>query len=284
MTPGVMVRAGSEGLLRGAGAVEIESASRVQSRLLPRRGPWLATLKYGALACPARGVGGDYYDFMPVGPRRVAIALGDISGKGVPAALMTAALQASLRSHYAVGAGDLAERLRSVNRLFRDWTATGDFATLFVGEYDDRTGVLRYANCGHVPPLLRRADGVIERLAPTAPVIGVLAEWPCAIAEARLAAGDTLLIYSDGASEARNRENEEFGEDRLAACLGAVSRMGVAAALAAIADQVRRFECDGPGDDLTLVIACSRPRGGQPERLRGRAAGADWPAHDRNAR
>jgi len=268
MAPGARVSTWANAPNDGVAQGEIVSASRVQTRLLPRRGPWLATLEYAALSSPARGVGGDYYDFLEIGPRRVAIALGDVSGKGVPAALMMAALQASLRSHYALGSGDLADRLRSVNRLFRDWTAPGDFATLFVGEYDDRGGVLRYANCGHPPPLLRRADGQTERLAPTAAVVGVLADWPCALAETRLGPGDTLLLYSDGACEARDRSNEEFGEERLASCLAAVGRLDVATALTAIAGQVRRFEGGEPTDDLTLVMA--RARGaGAPEPLRG---------------
>ncbi len=237
---------------------EIDSAREVQVRLLPGVAPRLSSLDHAVISLPARGVGGDYYDFLKLSPRRVAIALADVSGKGVPAALMMAALQASLRSHYTLGNAPLATRLQSVNRLFYDCTAPGHFATLFLGEYDDRTERLRYANCGHVPPLVLRGDGNIERLEPTAMLLGVERDWACAVAEKDLKAGDTLFLCTDGASEASSPEGELFGEERLARTLRGALGLPLPALLEAVAAAVREFAAGRLADDLTLVAA--RPR------------------------
>jgi serine phosphatase RsbU (regulator of sigma subunit) len=255
-----------------AGAREMASACRVQARLLAGGGPQLATLECAGVSLPAGGVGGDFYDFIKLSPRRVALVLGDISGKGLPAALMMASLQASVRSHYALGAGALPERLGSINRLFFESTAPGDFATLFLGEYDDRTRRLRYANCGHLPPLLLRGDGSLERLEPTATVLGIDEAWSCGISEARLADGDTLLLYTDGASEARSAAGEEFGEERLGEALRAARRQGLSTLLGRVVTEVREWSGGRLADDLTLVAARPRP-GAAPMRLAGTRGG-----------
>jgi serine phosphatase RsbU (regulator of sigma subunit) len=237
---------------------EMRTAQEVQAGFLPRRGPRLASLECAGVTVPARGVGGDYYDFLRLSPRRLAIAVGDISGKGVPAALMTASLQASLRSHYKVGAGDLVGRLESMNRLFYECTASGHFATLFLGEYDDRTRHLRYANCGHVPPLLLRDDGSLEWLASTTGVLGIQGEWRCATADVALTPGDTLVVYTDGATEAMSPARELFGEQRLADLLAISRGLPLDELLGVVVEEVRRFGGGDIADDLTLVAA--RPR------------------------
>jgi serine phosphatase RsbU (regulator of sigma subunit) len=237
---------------------EMRRAQEVQAGFLPRRTPQLATLECAGVTLPAQGLGGDYYDFIKLSPRRLAIVLADISGKGIAAALMTASLQASLRSHYALGVGDLAARLRSTNRLFFECVADGRFATLFLGEYDDRTRRLRYANCGHVPPMLLRCDGSHEWLAPTAGVLGIRDDWACEVAEVALGPGDTLLVCSDGVTEARDGALREFGDERLAAAVLAARRLAPAALLEVIVEEVRRFSGGALVDDLTLVAA--RPR------------------------
>ncbi len=237
---------------------DMRRAREVQAGFLPRRCPQLATLEVAGLTIPAGGVGGDYYDFIKLSPRRLALVLADVSGKGVAAALMTASLQASLRSHYALGTGDLAARLESTNRLFHECVAEGRFATLFLGEYDDRTRRLRYANCGHVPPLVLREDGTREWLAPTAGVLGLGAAWRCAVATTALGPGDTLLVCSDGLTEARSAALEEFGTARLEEAVRALRRLAPAALLAALAARVREFSGGEPADDLTLLVV--RPR------------------------
>src|SRR5206468_3838518 len=141
-------------------AHEMELARQVQSKLLPEQPPSLLTLECAARCVQARAVGGDYYDFLELGPGRTGLVIADISGKGFPAALVS-------------------------------------------------------ATCGHNPPILLRAGGRLERLAPTAPVVGLLEEWECTAAELRLESGDLLALFSDGITEAFSDAGEEFGDERL---------------------------------------------------------------------
>src|SRR5580658_1867342 len=156
---------------------ELEIAANVQQKLFPHEVHRLTTIDYAGHCVAAREVGGDYYDFLDVDAGTVAFVLGDVSGKGVPAALLMANLQACFRSHELHTLLEPAHLLELVNRHFFDSTAPEHFATLFFGLYDDRTRTLRYVNCGHVPPLLLRAAGGIEALDPTATMIGAFRRW-----------------------------------------------------------------------------------------------------------
>src|SRR5262249_34567370 len=149
----------------------------------------------------ARQVGGDYHDFLDLGRGRLGLVIGDISGKGMPAALLMANLQANLRSLCAIALEEPERLLVSVNQLFYENTTESAYATLFFGEYDDNLGRLRYANCGHLSVLLLRRDGVIERLDSTCTVLGLFKEWDCSITERRIFSGDTLVLYTDGITE-----------------------------------------------------------------------------------
>jgi Stage II sporulation protein E (SpoIIE) len=137
-------------------AHDLAIARRVQAQLLPQTAPPLATPDYAGLCREAGAVGGDFHDFLPMGPGRVGLVLADVSGKGVSAALLMANLQASLRAQSALYPGEAAQVLRSVNRLFFASTAPEHYATAFFAAYDDRTRRLRYANCGHLPPVVLR--------------------------------------------------------------------------------------------------------------------------------
>jgi len=203
-------------------------------------------------------VGGDYYDFLDLGPGRLGIVLADISGKGIAAALLMANLQANLRSQYAVALEDLPRLLQSVNRLFYENTPDDRYATLFFADYDDATRCLRYANCGHNPPLLLRANGKLEKLCATATVLGMFRDWNCVIEQASLEPGDTLLVYTDGITEAPGANGEEFGEARLEKILRAHQRDPVNELLGSILDAVQKFSGAEQADDLTLFIARSR--------------------------
>ena len=141
-------------------AQEMDIARQVQSKLLPQKMPPLATLEYAGDCLQARAVGGDYYDFLDLGPGRVGFVLADIAGKGISAALLMANLQANLRSQYATALDNLPQLLQSVNRLFYESTEPNNYATLFFATYDDATRRLTYVNCGHNPPVLLRRDGV----------------------------------------------------------------------------------------------------------------------------
>src|SRR5439155_24014078 len=130
-------------------AQELEIAKQVQARLFPQIQPELKTVEYAGICLQARQVGGDYFDFLNLGPQRVGLVIGDVSGKGIAAALLMANLQASLRSQSSLAFDQPQALLRSVNRLFYDNTSDSAYASLFFAEYDDATRRLRYANCGH---------------------------------------------------------------------------------------------------------------------------------------
>src|SRR5580704_7808105 len=198
---------------------ELEIAANVQQKLFPHQSHHLSTIDYAGHCVAAREVGGDYYDFLDVDDHTVGFILGDVSGKGVPAALLMANLQACFRSQEPHALLQPAHVLETVNRHFFDSTAAERFATLFYGLYDDRTRIFRYVNCGHVPPLLLRASGDMETLDPTATMIGAFRQWSCTESDVSLATGDTLLIYSDGVTEAEAPGGQEFGEERLIRCL-----------------------------------------------------------------
>lgn len=236
-------------------AYEMRLARRVQTRLLPAACHRIDGLECAGICLQQRGVGGDFYDLIEVAPGTVALVVGDVSGKGVPAALMMATIQASLRTHYALGAGSLAERLEFVNRLFIRCTATEHYASLFVAEYDEDSARLRYASCGHVPPVLLRAGLEVELLRPTAMVLGLFEDWHCATVETPFRRGDLLLVASDGVTEAEGVAGESWGEDRLVETVQAHRGLRSAALVRAVADEVRAFCDDAATDDLTLLAA-----------------------------
>ncbi|HVN09613.1 MAG TPA: SpoIIE family protein phosphatase [Patescibacteria group bacterium] len=239
-------------------AHEIEIAREVQSKLFPQKMPPLRTLDYAGGCIQARVVGGDYYDFLDLGPGRLGIVLADIAGKGIAGALLMANLQANLRSQYALALDNLPRLLQSVNRLFCENTPEDRFATLFFADYADAGRHLRYVNCGHNFPLLLRADGSLERLASTATVLGMFLDWNCEVVETSLAPGDLLVMYTDGVSEAPNSAGEEFGEKRLLETIRSTNHAGAAALREAITAAVQDFSSGSQADDITLVIARAR--------------------------
>jgi phosphoserine phosphatase RsbU/P len=234
---------------------ELEIAREVQSKLLPQQTPVVESLDYFGVCIQARLVGGDYYDFLYLGPGRLGFVLADISGKGISAALLMASLQASLRSHYVQAPDDLPRVLRAVNRTFFDSTATSRYATLFLGIYDETTSRLRYANCGHPPPVLLGPDGAIDRLTPTGTVIGLFEEWDCRVQEIDLTPGDTLVMFTDGVAEAFNADFEEFGEERIVDLIRAHASCPAVTMVQALVDAVQRHSGPAQSDDFTVVVA-----------------------------
>jgi sigma-B regulation protein RsbU (phosphoserine phosphatase) len=246
-------------------AHEMEIARQVQARLFPQKMPPLQTLEYAGSCVQARQVGGDYYDFLDLGPGRLGIVLADISGKGMSGALLMANLQANLRSQYAMALEDVAGLLTSVNRLFYQNSSDSTFATLFFADYDDAGRRLRYVNCGHLPTLLvhagecseKRADKevVVEKLHSTSTVLGLFENWKCEIAEVQLCPGDLLVLYTDGITEAANIDGEEFGETRLLDTLRAHRDLPVESLMQKIIGVNQQFSSGEQQDDLTLVVA-----------------------------
>jgi serine phosphatase RsbU (regulator of sigma subunit)/catechol 2,3-dioxygenase-like lactoylglutathione lyase family enzyme len=239
-------------------AQELEIAKQVQARLFPQSQPPLKSLEYAGLCIQARKVGGDYYDFLNLGEGRLGFVIGDISGKGIAAALLMANLQANLRSQCAVALDHPQRLLRSVNQLFCDNTPDGAFATLFFAEYDDTACRLRYANCGHLPALLLHSDNSVERLEATATVLGIFKDWDCEIGEHQLHPGDTLAFYTDGITESYNSDDEQFGEQRLIEALRGHGELSSQSLLESIVAEVQRFSPHEQHDDITLIIAKHR--------------------------
>ncbi len=239
-------------------AHELAIAKQVQNRLFPQRQPPTRTLVYAGICHPARMVGGDYYDFLDLGSRRLGLVLADIAGKGIGAALLMANLQAALRSQCATAWEQPERFLRSVNQLLYENTADGDYATLFFAEYDDDTRKLRYSNCGHPPALLLRSDDTLERLESTCTVVGLFEKWECRMEERELTAGDSILLYTDGVTEALNGDGEEFGEARLLEAARQHSQLSLPELMGAVADQARRFSPHEQTDDITLIVAKCR--------------------------
>ena len=246
---------------------ELELARQVQARLFPQTQPALSTLEYAAVCIQARHVGGDYYDFLDLGREQLGLVIGDVSGKGVAAALLMANLQAHLRNQSATYSSrpyvpfvlEQPQRfLLSVNRLFYENAADSSFATLFFGEYNDKLRRLRYANCGHLPALLLRHDDNLERLEATCTVLGLFKGLDCSAGERHLSPGDTVAFYTDGVTESFNEAGEEFGESRLIEALRQHRELPPQDLLVSLVDHVRRFSPHEQRDDITLIVAKCR--------------------------
>lgn len=242
---------------------EIELAGDVQRRLFPERPPETRCLELAGLCHPAQGIGGDYYDFLATGDGRVGIAVADVAGKGISAALIMSLVQASLRSQY--GGVALPELVASMNRLLYRSTARNAFASFFLAQFDEATGQLAYVNAGHNPPFLVRPNGrgaSVRLLQTGGLVIGALADVAYDVEAVELLPGDLLVAYTDGVTEAFDPKEREFGEERLREVVLAAAHLPVAAVADRIVEAVHVFVRDAPQhDDITLVVA--RVRGSE---------------------
>lgn len=233
---------------------EIEIAREVQERLFPQRIPQIPGVDLAGYCRPAQSVGGDYYDFIELENGRLGIAIGDISGKGISAALLMASLRASLRGMTLYGSDDLAALMAKVNRLVYEASSANRYATLFFAVYDAATRELRYVNAGHNPPVLLRGNNV-SRLETGGPVIGLLPSVPYVQGSAALARGDVLLAYTDGISEAMTSADEEWGEERMIADLESARSNDAAEIVSEIFHAADAFTAGAPQhDDMTLVV------------------------------
>lgn len=239
-------------------AQEIEIAKQVQSRLFPQIHPDVKTLEYAGLCLQARQVGGDYFDFLDLGQQRLGLVIGDVSGKGIAAALLMANLQANLRSQCAGACMHPELFLQSVNRLFFENTADNAYASLFFAEYDDDSRRLRYANCGHLDGLILHSDGTYERLNSTGTLLGLFPKWEFSIAESTLNPGDVMALYTDGVTEASNEDGKEFGEDLLIEKMIEHRELASEPMAKAVAEEVRKFSPHDQHDDITLIVAKGR--------------------------
>jgi phosphoserine phosphatase RsbU/P len=196
---------------------EIEIAREVQQRLFPQELPAVSGLDYSGACRPALGVGGDYYDFFKLPDGKLGVAIGDVSGKGISAALTMASLQAALRIQTMSPVDDLASIVARANRLIFDASSSDRYATLFFAIYDPATRILKYVNAGHIPPVVTSASqpNCLVRLDSSGTVVGLFSDVPYEQGETQLHVGDTVLAFTDGITETMNAADEEWGHERL---------------------------------------------------------------------
>jgi sigma-B regulation protein RsbU (phosphoserine phosphatase) len=235
------------------GGLDLERAGRVQARF--RR----AFSANGSLECAgacaeAEVVGGDVFDVLDLGPGHVGLLVGDAVGKGVSGALLIAYLQSAIRSQSGRAVDDLTGLAASINRVFHDCTAPEHFATLFLAAWDEQARRLRYVNCAHPAPVLRRRDGSVERLRPTAFALGLFEDATPVAVEARLEPGDLLVGFTDGVVEAR-RADEEFGDERLVAALEPLAARPAEEIARGLLEAVSSFAAGEDRDDRAVLVA-----------------------------
>lgn len=233
---------------------EIEIAREVQERLFPQKLPQIEGLDCAGGCRPALGVGGDYYDFLPLPGGRLGVVIGDVSGKGIAAALLMASLQASVRGQSLRGESDLGALIQSVNSLIYESSTSSRYATLFYAQLDPTTRRLDYVNAGHNPPLLVRGSEAIH-LDVGGTVVGLLPRFPYQQGMVMLEPGDVLVGFTDGISEAMNAADEEWGEERLLKAIQACRQLPAKEMIPELLARADEFVNGAPQhDDMTMVI------------------------------
>jgi phosphoserine phosphatase RsbU/P len=239
-------------------AFELAQASQIQQSLLPLEPPVIDGYDLDGLQIPTRTVGGDYYDFLPYTDGKLAIIVADVSGKGLPAAILMSSLQARVQM-LVERMPDPAAALTSLNKNLAERCPPDRFITLFYGLLDVQTGKLQYGNAGHNPPLILRADRSVELLEDGDLVLGVVNRFEYRLRETTLAPGEMLVLYSDGVTEARNPKGEEFGEAGLQNFLTSRGPETPTVTAHALAQHVRRWrEAPTLEDDFTVVVVKRR--------------------------
>jgi serine phosphatase RsbU (regulator of sigma subunit) len=238
---------------------DVELAAQVQGLFLPIRRPSIAGLEIAGMMRPVRGVGGDYYDYIPIDNHTIQVVIADVAGKGVPAALLMSATAAAVQ----LEVSEKRDMLEVVNRLNNGIHSVSDgdrYVTLLLADIDALSRSLRYVNCGHNPALLYRGNTRdIVRMNSSCFPVGMFDRVSCEINRADLAAGDILVLYTDGITEAENSQAEEFGMERLSAVIRRDSSLSAEELMANIFQSAEDF-CQGVGfsDDATvLIVKCN---------------------------
>jgi sigma-B regulation protein RsbU (phosphoserine phosphatase) len=250
-------------------AQELEHAAMIQRAILPGNFPPFpdrGEFHLHAAMTPAKGVGGDLFDFFLLDPDHLAFAVGDVSGKGIPAALFMAVARTLLRGTAQHNASP-AECMAYLNSALVEQNVSGMFVTLFYGVLDTRTGEIQFSNAGHNPPYIVSADGVQREVANRCgPMLGLFPKFVYKQAIAQLAPGEAIVVYTDGVTEAQNPAGEYFEDDRLIACLQANAGQPVETLLNVLLQTVQKFAAGAPqADDITALAL----------RYVGRSAGAN---------
>ncbi len=237
---------------------ELEIARDVQQHLFPQTLPRVSGLDFAGYCRPAEGVGGDYYDFVRLPADCLGIAIGDVSGKGISAALMMASLQASLRGQTIKPCETLSEMIGNINRLLYEASADNRYATFFYAQYDPTSRLLKYVNAGHNSPIVFRTSGNggdVLRLQEGGTVVGLFPAFAFQEGQLALQPGDILVAFTDGISEAMNKRDEEFDEERLIQALSQHKARTAADLISEILERVDAFTSGArQHDDMTLIV------------------------------
>ena len=235
---------------------ELNRARDIQTGLLPKTLPQHANLELAGEWQPARAIGGDYFDVVQLDADRFGICIGDVAGKGLTASLLMANLQAAFRA-YATADASPAEVCSKLNAFVCGNVATGKFITFFYAILDARRRTLQYENAGHCPALLLHAQGAPEMLCGQGGVLGITQEWSYVNESKAVVAGDRLLLFTDGVTEAENAQAVEFGSERIVQAAGPVGT-SAAESKTKVMQEVAKF-CRGEfRDDVTLLVAAVR--------------------------
>ena len=230
----------------------------MQAQLFPKEVPKLVTLELAGVCNPARVVSGDYYDFIPIATRGAAVVVGDISGKGVSAALLMASVQASLHAQLAMDTDvevSTATLVTRLNRQLYDSTPPEKYATFYCAIYDDRNSRLSYTNAGHLAPILIR-NGQALRLESNGTVVGIFPEYPFEQATIDLQRGDLLAVFTDGITESEDASEEQYGDDRLIELLTNNSARPLKEIIQLVMDTITKWAHDPAArDDITVLLA-----------------------------
>lgn len=237
-------------------ARDLDQAAEIQQRYLPAVAPKIRGVDLAGHNAPCRTVGGDYFDFFPYEGSRVAMVLGDVSGKGMPASLLMMGLQARVQA-LAEEPKNLASVMTRLNRLTSANCPANRFITVFFCILDGATGELTFCNAGHNPPLIIRENGLHEQLQGGGPVIGILPSIEYREYRSSLQMGDVLVIYSDGVTEAADPSDDEFETERLAEAVRRSRHLSAAEIVDAIKQAVVTHAAGAPqSDDITIIVAC----------------------------
>ncbi|MEE9555077.1 MAG: SpoIIE family protein phosphatase [candidate division Zixibacteria bacterium] len=233
---------------------ELAVAKQIQVGLLPRQLPTFDNFEFAAFIEPSRQVGGDFYDFIPISDGKIGIVIADASGKGVPAALLIARMQAIMQSEARLGR-EVGEMMSSVNRFIVESTSQDKFATCFYLEIDDIRRRLRYCNAGHNYPILIRRDGSVENLIKGGLLLGAFADVSYETGTCAMGPGDTLVLYTDGVTEAMDANEVEYGEDKLIADLLELKAFPAEIICSKTIKNIKQYAAGiDDKDDITLVV------------------------------
>jgi phosphoserine phosphatase RsbU/P len=248
-----VARARAQRRAQRIGEDEQREAREIQQNLLPHKLPEIAHYEVAAMTQPMRFVGGDYYDVVRISPRHVALCIGDVAGKGLPAALLMSSLHAALKPLIWQGLPP-RELCRRLNRILCDLTPLGKFISFFYAVLDCEENRITYCNAGHNPPLVVRADGSSTELSSNGAVLGQFPSWVYEQKELKMNTGDRLLVFTDGLVEACNAQEEFFGEESLARVARENSTTGAKDLMGLLIEAASRH-CGGHfQDDASLIV------------------------------